>query len=265
MNLHFQPNYLAVSFDQLISNFGANCIIRDRAQLIKDLSEAYPLFSEKNIEKEVDKMLRDVIDQAMIELDFPARDWEEAVRRAGLLLKKGGCVEDQYIESMVRVVKSMGAYIVIGKGIALPHSRSTEGAMKVGISFLRLATPVSFGHPENDPVDLLFGLSSVDNKSHIHALRDLTKVLSDGKRWRLRAASSKEVLALLTSEGRKVEQRKDLKELKRALIKTANKLKDRGLVSGVNRKHLLTGCRRPVFNQPQQTGLRGIDRRESEH
>jgi len=204
LNSHFQPKFTRqLDFDQLMSILERNCIIRDRAQLIKDLSEAYPLFSEKNIEKEVDKMLRDVIDQAMIELDFPARDWEEAVRRAGLLLKKGGCVEDQYIESMVRVVKSMGAYIVIGKGIALPHSRSTEGAMKVGISFLRLATPVSFGHPENDPVDLLFGLSSVDNKSHIHALRDLTKVLSDGKKVeKLRAASSKEeVLALLTSEG----------------------------------------------------------------
>lgn len=52
-------------------------------------------------------------------------------------------------------------------------------------------------------MDLLFGLSSVDNKSHIHALRDLTKVLSDGKKVeKLRAASSKEeVLALLTSEG----------------------------------------------------------------
>ena len=97
----------------------------------------------------------------------------------------------------------MGAYIVIGKGIALPpfpeYGRGHEGWDQL----LRLATPVSFGHPENDPVDLLFGLSSVDNKSHIHALRDLTKVLSDGKKVeKLRAASSKEeVLALLTSEG----------------------------------------------------------------
>lgn len=112
-------------------------------------------------------------------------------------------MEDQYIESMVRVVKSMGAYIVIGKGIALPHSRSTEGAKKIGISFLRLAQPVCFGHPENDPVDLLFGLSSVDNKSHMHALRDLTKVLSDeDKVKKLREmGSSEEVLDFLAREG----------------------------------------------------------------
>jgi mannitol operon transcriptional antiterminator len=204
LNPHFQPKFTRqLDFDQLMSILERNCTIRDRDQLIKDLSEAYPLFTDKNGQKEDDKMLKDVVDQEMIELDFPARDWEEAVRRTGLLLKKGGCIEDRYIESMVRVVKSMGAYIVIGKGIALPHSRSTEGARKVGISFLRLAEPIAFGHPENDPVDLLFGLASVDNKSHIHALRDLTQVLTDANKVeKLRAASSKEeVLAVLTGEG----------------------------------------------------------------
>lgn len=204
LNLHFQPKYpRQLDIGQLMGILERNCVIRDKARLIKELSEVYPLFAEEKYQKEDVKMLKDVIDRKMIELDFLAHDWEEAVRRAGLLLKQGDCVEDQYIESMVRVVKSMGAYIVIGKGIALPHSRSTEGAKKIGISFLRLAQPVCFGHPENDPVDLLFGLSSVDNKSHMHALRDLTKVLSDeDKVKKLREmGSSEEVLDFLAREG----------------------------------------------------------------
>lgn len=124
-------------------------------------------------------MLKDVINERMVELDFPARDWEAAVREAGRLLCREGCVDDTYVENMVEVVKRMGAYIVIGKGIALPHSRSAEGASKIGICMLRLATPVHFGHLENDPVDLVFGLSSVDNKSHLRALADLSRMLSD--------------------------------------------------------------------------------------
>jgi len=135
----------------------------------------------------------------MIELDFPAKDWEEAVRRAGKLLLDSDCIEEKYVDQMVSVVKTMGSYIVIGKGIALPHSRSGDGAHKIGISILRLATPVVFGHPENDPVDLVFGLSSIDNESHLRALSDLAKMLSDEDvvAYLRRVESSKEVMEFI--------------------------------------------------------------------
>ena len=123
-------------------------------------------------------MLADVVSKEMIQLDYHAADWEEAVRQSGKLLMDGGCISQPYIDNMVSAVKEMGCYIVIAQGIALPHSRSGIHAHKIGISFLRLAQPVEFGHPENDPVDLLFGLSSIDNKSHLRALRDFTKILT---------------------------------------------------------------------------------------
>ncbi|MGE5605862.1 MAG: BglG family transcription antiterminator [Bacteroidota bacterium] len=198
---YFQRRFNRVlDIDRLMEILERNCVILDKNRLIKELGEEYSLIVNEKRERGNDKMLKDVMDKKMIELDFPAHDWKEAVREAGKLLINGGCVEEKYVESMVDVVKSMGAYIVIGKGIALPHSRSAEGANKIGISFLRLATPVYFGHPENDPVDLLFGLSSIDNKSHIRALKDLTKVLSDEEKVeKLRTAgASDEIFSLLT-------------------------------------------------------------------
>lgn len=203
LDSYFQPRFTRMlDFERLMGILERNCIIRDKTQLIKELGEVYTLVVDGKNERGNDKMLKDVMDKEMIELNFFACDWEEAVREAGKLLIKGGCVEEKYVESMVNVVKTVGAYIVIGKGIALPHSRSTEGAKKIGISFLRLANPVCFGHPENDPVDLVFGLSSIDNKSHMHALRDLTKVLSDeGKVEKLRKVSTcDEVFLLLMNE-----------------------------------------------------------------
>ena len=154
--------------------------IADKDALKKDLSKAFS-FNFKTIQKDVEseEMLIDVLQKNMMALDFPAKDWEEAVRESGRLLMAGGCCDQTYIEEMVSTVKKMGAYIVISKGIALPHSRSGEHSSKVGISLLRLKTPVSFGHPENDPVDLVFGLASIDNKAHLSALRDFSKIFSD--------------------------------------------------------------------------------------
>ncbi len=201
LDQYFQRRFNRVlDFDKLMDILERNCVIRDKNRLLKELGEEYSVIVNEKKERGNEKMLKDVMDETMIELDYPARDWKEAVQESGKLLIEGGCVDEKYVEGMVNVVKSMGAYIVIGKGIALPHSRSAEGAYKIGISFLRLANPVYFGHPENDPVDLVFGLSSIDNKSHILALKDLTKILSDdAKVENLRkAVSSAEILSLLT-------------------------------------------------------------------
>ena len=123
----------------------------------------------------------DVVNKEMIKLDFNAKDWEAAVTEAGNLLLGNDCIETQYITSMVDAVKSIGPYIVIGKGIALPHSRSSDGVKKIGISILRLSNPVVFGHPDNDPVDLVFALSAVDNSSHLRVLSDLAMMLNSEK------------------------------------------------------------------------------------
>ena len=180
LDKYFQHRYReAINFSHLVSILEQSCTIRSRERLYEDLSREFYLTSDQDRNRGDEPMLRDVINDRMVELDYPAQGWEDAVREAGRLLRQEGCVDDTYVENMVEVVKRMGAYIVIGKGIALPHSRSAEGASKVGICMLRLATPVNFGHPENDPVDLVFGLSSVDNKSHLRALADLSRLLSD--------------------------------------------------------------------------------------
>lgn len=203
LDLYFQRRLnRVIDFDRLMKILENNCVIRDKNQLIQELSENYSLIIGKREKKGDDKMLKDVIDERMIRIDFSASDWKEAVREAGNLLINGDCVDKRYVDNMINVVKSIGAYIVIGKGIALPHSRSAEGVNKIGISFLRLTAPVNFGHPENDPVDLLFGLASIDNKSHIRALKDLTKILSDNEKVKkLRKVKTTDEVFSILAEG----------------------------------------------------------------
>ncbi len=180
-----QRRRIEIDRDRFLRTLEQECVIKDKEGLLKKLAVEFSLIFHNYNRREEERMLKDVISKNMIELDYPASDWEDAVRQAGKLLMDAGCVDQNYIESMVNTVKTMGSYIVISKGIALPHSRSGEGATKIGICFLRLEKPVVFGHQENDPVDLLFGLSSTDHKSHLGALKDLVNFLTDESKLEL--------------------------------------------------------------------------------
>lgn len=186
LDIYFQRKHFPlISQERLLDVISRSCTIHDKEQLIRDLSSELSIALESGINKQNYSSLMDVISKDMISLDYNAGSWESAVREAGRLLLNGGCISQDYIEDMVSSVKALGPYIVICKGVALPHSRSGKHVKKIGISFLRLKEPVIFGNEENDPVDMIFGLCSVDNKSHIYALKDLSKALSQEKTLRL--------------------------------------------------------------------------------
>jgi mannitol/fructose-specific phosphotransferase system IIA component (Ntr-type) len=78
---------------------------------------------------------------------------------------------------MIQTTKETGPYIVITKHVALPHARPEEGARRIGISISTLKTPVVFGNKENDPVKYVFGLSALDNQTHLTAMSELAELL----------------------------------------------------------------------------------------
>lgn len=202
LDVYFQRKHIpAVSQEKLLEIVSRSCTIHDKEQLIRDLSSELPIALECNDKNQTYSSLKDVMSKDMVSLNYNAENWEAAIREAGRLLLNGGCIDQAYIEDMVSSAKALGPYIVICKGVALPHSRSGKHVNKIGISFLRLRKPVEFGNDENDPVDMVFALSSVDNKSHIHALRDLAKVLSQEKTLKLlrNAKTPEKVLELLTN------------------------------------------------------------------
>lgn len=108
-----------------------------------------------------------------------ASDWRVAIARAGDLLVEDGAVEPRYIEAMQATVEEHGPYVVIAPGIALPHARPEDGVTRPALSLVTLAEPVSFGHADNDPVDLVLAFGAVDKTSHVRALQELARLLGD--------------------------------------------------------------------------------------
>ncbi len=119
------------------------------------------------------------IDESLVLLDAHAEGPEDAITMAGELLVKAGSATAEYVAAMVSAYRELGPYIVLAPQIAMPHARPENGALKEGIAVVRLAEPVTFGHPENDPVRVVIPLVGVDADAHITVLRKLSTVLMD--------------------------------------------------------------------------------------
>lgn len=122
--------------------------------------------------------LRELPDDVFV-LRAHARDWREAVRRAGEALVDGAVTTDAYAERMVQVVEEFGAYIVIAPGLALAHARPGPDVVRDGLAVVTLDEPVVFGHPHNDPVEVVLALAVTSNEGHVTVLAELANVFND--------------------------------------------------------------------------------------
>lgn len=143
--------------------------------------------------------ITDLLAADAIALDVPATDWRDAIDKAGGLLEKTGVTDPDYTRSMIESVEQNGPYIVIAPGFAFAHARPSPAVHRTGMSWLRLAEPVDFGHKTNDPVSLVVALAATDASAHTTAMAQLAKVLGNpDKRAALdTAATPAEVLTIL--------------------------------------------------------------------
>ncbi|MGW2230653.1 PTS sugar transporter subunit IIA [Streptomyces formicae] len=123
--------------------------------------------------------LSELLPVAAVTVDAPAADWREAVRRAGDLMVATGAATDAYTAEMIENVEQNGPYIVIAPGLAFAHARPSPAVLRTGMSWVRLARPVAFGHESNDPVELIVGLAAKDASEHTAAMGALARLLAD--------------------------------------------------------------------------------------
>lgn len=137
--------------------------------------------------------LSELIGRDAIALDEPVSGWEEAIRVAGRLLEATGVSDPEYTQAMIDSVHENGPYIVVAPGFAFAHARPSQAVHRTGMSWVRLASPVAFGHASNDPVTLVVALAAVDSSTHQQAMASLATLIGDqSKRTALDQASSPE-------------------------------------------------------------------------
>jgi len=135
--------------------------------------------------------LSGLLTEDCIALDVDAATWEESVLAAGGLLERAGIAGPAYTGAMIDNVETNGPYIVVAPGFAFAHARPSEAVHRTGMSWVRLAHPVAFGHKTNDPVDLVVALAATDAGAHATAMAQLAQVVGNPeKRAALGAAAT---------------------------------------------------------------------------
>lgn len=114
--------------------------------------------------------LSDVLFRGRLAVADGCGSWKQAIEMAAKPLIQEGSIEPRYVDAMIRNVETYGPYIVVLPELALGHAQPKDGVHTLGVSFLKLGTPVSF---DERPVSMVMILAPVDQQSHLGIMKDI--------------------------------------------------------------------------------------------
>lgn len=117
-----------------------------------------------------------IISKERIALQASAIDKADAIRQAGELLVKSGCVLPPYIDGILAREQSMSTSL--GNGVAIPHGvyENRDHILQTGLSVLQIPAGVDWG--EGEMVYLVIGIAASGDE-HVGVLSNLAEVVDD--------------------------------------------------------------------------------------
>lgn len=117
-----------------------------------------------------------ILSKDRITLQSSAVDKADAIRKAGELLVRTGCVLPEYVEGMLTREGSMSTSL--GNGVAIPHGmdKNRDHVLHTGISILQLSEGVEW--EEGDRVFMVIGIAASSDE-HVGVLANLAEVVDD--------------------------------------------------------------------------------------
>jgi mannitol/fructose-specific phosphotransferase system IIA component len=117
-----------------------------------------------------------ILSKDRISLQASASDKLDAIRKAGELLVKSGCVLPEYVDGMLKREESMSTSL--GNGVAIPHGvyENRDHILHTGISVLQLTDPVEWD--DDDQVFMVIGIAAQGDE-HVGVLSNLAEVIDN--------------------------------------------------------------------------------------
>lgn len=164
-----------VSMALLLDTIKKSCTIHELSELKQDLQDALGDMLLRDDNK--DQTLLDILPQENIALHYPAKNWQEAIEKAGDLLVHNGYVSKQYKEQMMDSFENYGSYMIIDDGIAIPHAKNDGSVYKTGMTLVVLENPVDFMNGKQ--LKTFFSFCSKDNIEHLDALVAVANLIKE--------------------------------------------------------------------------------------
>ena len=143
-----------------------------------------------------------LLNKNTIQTDVAAVDWRDAIVKSCQPLIEQGDIDEKYVGGIEDLLVKHGPYMVLAKEVVLLHAMIGYGVNKVCMSLSTYSPPVNFGHPSNDPVSVGIVFGTVDGRSHLKALSQLSRLLGDQEFiFQLKkSANAQEIIDLLSNK-----------------------------------------------------------------
>lgn len=128
-------------------------------------------------------------------------DWKQAITLSARPLLAKNAITEGYIDAIFNSHQQLGPYYVLAPGLAMPHARPEQGAIKNGLSLLHIKQGVSFDADENDPIYVVIMLCALSGDEHINMITALADIFSDDERLSalLNAASMEAIQTVINA------------------------------------------------------------------
>ena len=147
--------------------------------------------------------LSDLLSENVIKIVDEEMTWEEAIIQSCNIMENINAINRNYMESIFDIIEQNGFYSIIDGSFALLHGNCDIGVYKTSMSMIINKKKIKFGEKE---VNIIFCLSSKDQKEHIPAIINLMKLekTTDFIKYVLKADSSKEAHETLVQYERRI-------------------------------------------------------------
>lgn len=119
--------------------------------------------------------LNDFVSEDCIEFRADSK-FLTSVARAAELLSLAGSASDDYPSEVVQIVTDKGPYMVVAPQVAIVHGRPSQQTVQSAMSLVISQTALISGS-KNDPVRIVFAISSNSNEKHLEMLQTLSAFL----------------------------------------------------------------------------------------
>lgn len=164
-----------ISMGLLLDAIKKSCTIHELGELKQDLQNVIGDLLIRDDGK--DQTLLDILPEKNILLNYPANDWQSAIRKAGALLVENGYVNERYQEQMLNSFENYGSYMIIDDGIAIPHAKNDGCVYQTGMTLVVLDHPVTFLNGKK--LQVFFSFCSKDNIEHLDALVAVANLIKE--------------------------------------------------------------------------------------
>ena len=143
--------------------------------------------------------ISDLLSEKRIKLKGKAIDWRGAIREAGELLLRDECIEEEYIENMIKLVDDFGNYIMLIPNVIFPHTKSKDLVKKTAFSIVTYDKRIDF--LDEGKIGIVICFCVKDEREHLDSLIEIVeKIEENNLEEKIRKSkTAKDVIKYLTN------------------------------------------------------------------